>query len=778
MRPGPNRPERSVPWSRIFLAAAVIGPPLWIGGVPPEVVPAFVLVVALACNRLCTRSSEPLRVPWVAVLGLFAIGVTLLQWLPLGARGVLAPGLHAEISTALARTDVNAWPGLSPTPGDTALEVARLVGMTALCIAAAQLSWRTTTAMVAVAGSLVALIGFAHELAGSELIYGTYRPKETVAHAASALLGSFVNPNHQSGLLLLGVFAAGGLAVDQRRLGHDARDPAKVDRHADRFLAAIASLTIQLPALLLSLSRGAIVALLLVGPFALWLAQRHRRPSTSRPSRRRRVSRLQWLVLAGMTVVLLVVAQHGAWRELATLADLFGPEAELYVKLRMVADSPAIIGLSPVLGVGPGAFVDLFPAVDSQPTHAVFTHMESGPMASILRWGPFAGGIVVIALGVWWVAAIKHGGRRREATARRIVLLGVLALGLQSLADFSLEFLGVGASAAALVGGLSPPRWLYWRARTARRIVLASSAAALVLAAVWLPSTWAHRERRNEAMMRGELEAGALLHVRPLDGRLHGLLARKAADLGAWEPALVRASVATRLRPGSIDAWLLRAAAQTQTGAHGDATASTRHALGLLRTRAGDDLVRWLLQWHPDPEDLVAIAPTDDLAWRRLAEGVIPISAHHADALAAARSVSHPDDAAPLRIRSQLALRGRNPALALHHARLLRELAPEELSSHLATVAALRAFSPPRHEDARDALERALEQEAIDAPRDRAVLHEELLRTLLALGDATSLQRAREVSDTLMRQPAERAHRRRWETLAKTLEEAEQRAQK
>jgi hypothetical protein len=41
-----------------------------------------------------------------------------------------------------------------------------------------------------------------------------------------------------------------------------------------------------------------------------------------------------------------------------------------------------------------------------------------------------------------------------------------------------------------------------------------------------------------------------------------------------------------------------------------------------------------------------------------------------------------------------------------------------------------------------------------------------------ALGDAHRSS-AREVGDALMRQPAERAHRRRWEVLTETLDDAE-----
>lgn len=773
-----RRSSSGLPWSRILLIVAVAGPPLWIGGAPPSVVPVFLVVVALLWNRLCTRSTEPLRVPWVAVLGAVAVLATLLQWLPLGARSVLAPGLEAEISSALAQTraggGVRAWSGLCPTPGDAALELARLLGLVALCVAAAQLSWRSTAAAVAGAGAAVALVGFAHEAAGMDTIYGTYRPLETQVRNAAALLGPFVNPNHQSGLLLLGVFAAGGLAADLHRLGLETRDPSKVERYGDRFLAAMAALTIQLPALVLSLSRGAIVSLVLVGPVALWLGLARRSPRRSEQRRRsKQMSPMRVIVMVGMASLLLLVAQHGAWRELSTLTALADPDAEVYAKIRMVEDAPALIGLSPALGIGPGAFVDLFPTVDSQPTHLVFTHLESAPLALVVRWGPAVGGIVVLGLGAWWVAAMIHGGRRQESRARRIVLLGVLALGLQNLGDFSLEFLGVAAPAAALVGALGPPRWLTWRASRARWAMGAALLVATLSAFWWIPATWTYREARNEKMLDGELPSEVLLRERPLDGRLHGLLAREAAEAGAWEQAHARAIAATHLRPGSIDAWLLRAAAETEAGEIEAADRSMRRGLGLLRSPPDEALIGWLLKRYPRPADMVPVAPAADQPWQRLVVALISVAPEHADALAAARSRAHPEDPMPLRIRGAIALRRGNPALALHHARLLRQLAPADATSHVAVVAALRAFRPPRHVEARDALEQALERGDLRDPKELALLQEELLRTLVRLGDPASLQRARKLADALMKQPATRAVRRRWEALATELAEAE-----
>jgi hypothetical protein len=370
--------ERRRSWTQLLLLVAAGSPALMLGGVPPTAVLAFLVVMLVLWQRLCTRSKSPLLVPRAALLGLGVTLWTCAQWAPLpGVREAFAPELHAAVQQALAGTGVQARAGLSVCPGDTGLECARLLGLTLLFVAAAQLSWRTAATAAALAGSAVALAGLAHEALGLQAIYGVYAARDVDLAALPSMLSTFVNPNHQSGLLLLGTFAAGGLAADQHRQGLDTRDPSKVDRYGDRFLAAMAALTVQVPALVLSLSRGAIVALLLVAPLATWLGLRRQRSERQGQRRRsRHMSPLRMVVAVGLVGLFLLVAQHGAWRELGTLLDLADPDADLDTKLRVAQDGLGLVAVSPWLGIGRGAFIDVFPPFDSAPTHVLHTHLE------------------------------------------------------------------------------------------------------------------------------------------------------------------------------------------------------------------------------------------------------------------------------------------------------------------------------------------------------------------------------------------------------------------
>ena len=69
-----HRAPKTLPWTRLGLALAIVGPPLALGGAPAQVVAPFCLVALLICARLCLRTDECLRVPLLVLLGLVAAG--------------------------------------------------------------------------------------------------------------------------------------------------------------------------------------------------------------------------------------------------------------------------------------------------------------------------------------------------------------------------------------------------------------------------------------------------------------------------------------------------------------------------------------------------------------------------------------------------------------------------------------------------------------------------------------------------------------------------------
>jgi hypothetical protein len=218
---------------------------------------------------------------------------------------------------------------------------------------------------------------------------------------------------------------------------------------------------------------------------------------------------------------------------------------------------------------------------------------------------------------------------------------------------------------------------------------------------------------------------------------------------------------------------LLLAAAEAELGNEEAADVATARGLELLHDPPDAPLLAWLLGRHPAPEDLAAIGPTRQGPWRLLVDALAERAPKHADALAAERARANPLDPEPLRLRHALALQAHEPALALHHSRLWRQLAPNQVAAHLAVARSLRTFQPPRLLEARDALDTALVNQGFADLAERGLLEQELVDVLMALGDAPSIARARTLLPDLLGRPASRNDRRFREELAERVRATE-----
>lgn len=737
-----RRGSGRLPWTRGLFGLAVAGPALALGGVHPEVVAGWTVLVGALVWRVAKRSRTDLVRPWPAAVLVLLAAWTALAALPIpGLRGLLAPELQAWVANAVPE---GVGPsGLSVRPADTLSESVRLLGLAGVAFAAAQLSWRLSAAAVAASGLMVAGIGYLHAFVGATKIFGLYTPRDALPQLRTALLGTFVNPNHQSGLLLLALFAAGALALDQLYGARTARDAAKAEQRRDRGLAMLGGISLLLPALLLSLSRGALVAAAVFGPVALGLAL-HQIPASA-GSQSKRMPRGP-LALAVLALVGLVVAigRHGAWSELVSLFD--DPSAAYDEKLAPAVEAAGLVWKSPLLGTGRGTFIDLFP-LHAPGSDRLFTHLESAPITAVVEWGVLVGGSVVLAGAWWWTRALRHSGPKRERKARTILLLGIAALGLQSFTDFSLEFIGVAAPLMALVGALTP----HGSAKLGRKrlIRLAPPVAVAGAACLWLlaPHGWAGSARTNAGVASGAVPLRDALRWRPLDGSLHAVAARLALATGDTEAAAGHAEFATRTRAGSVDAWLMLSEVHGRRGQIDARDTAFAQALDRVRTPAPAALIEYIVKRRPSPQSAAAITPSRRLAFSAIIRGLREAGAiEHADAMAQRRSQTHPDDATPLLVRSQLAAERRNAALSLHFALLARAIDPSSGDAHLAVV---RATVLSDGVDAGLATLDAIPTARLEA-HERDAVDELRVRLLLRKGDAASAERARELAETLL----------------------------
>ena len=735
------------PKSHLLLVLLVGGPALALGGTAPWIVPPFAALVAVLVGSNL-RGRKTLEVPWVAVLGAIAAGFTLLQVLPVpGLRGALAPVLDEWITHATGEGDAT-WPGLSPSPADTSMEVVRLLALTGLTLAAAQCSWRVSAAAVALTGALVAIVGLVQYGLGIDQIYGLYEAKHGARELSPALLSTFVSPNHQSGLLLLGLLATAGLWVDGRGVRYESQ-------RLDRRVALGAALVVQLAALVLSMSRGALLVAVFITPAAVLVAWWPERTGHAWRLRRMAPRLAAVMTLAGIVIGL---GTLGAWSELQTLLVADGIDPSTAARLRVTLGSVDLIELAPLTGIGRGAYGDVFTAFDPMPNHVWYSHLECAPLTFVVEWGLVVGGALALALPAWWLGAMRRSGEHDDARARRMVLLGLLAVALQGLADFSLEFVGVAAPAAALAGSLSPVarRGLGVRAARWGAVALVGMAVASV---PLVPSTWVHRGEATRA------EAAHPIATRPLDASRHRYLARASAARGEWSEALVRARIAVRLEPGHVDGWLLVAAAAHAQGDRAAMEHATAQALERLHDPPDRALLEYWIAGFPEPERFASLAPDRVEAWDLLVRGLLDVSPAHADAMARVWAQRHPDEPEALRMQVEANLRLERPGLALHHARLWRALAPSDARAHLGVARALQISSTPRPADVREALHRALTEASIDDLHHRGLIEEQLLRSVLRMDGPAARLEAREIATALRTRPAPVDVRQRWRAL-------------
>ena len=381
------------------------------------------------------RTASGSIAPYLSVAFAWLSFITLLQTIPLpvGLLQVISPATAAIWADSLRPFGLPgpSFATLSLAPEITRVETVKWAGYAALAWTGHRAARRSLTPIAGITlglALLVAAVTLVHGLVGASRLYGVYQP--FVAYPRWRL-GPLLNANHLSGYLNLGIFAGLGLLFERRM-----RRPV-TEALLLLSIGALAGAVVFLG------SRGALgvlgVALALSIGAQVARARRDGDSATGRTA----------LVLLGIVAVGVILPLVGYQESiLGHLAN------KNFAKMQVAEDTAGMIADFPVLGVGRGAFEGVYFAYRSIGSWSVWTHPEDIIVQWVSEWGLLgtAGGVAFI-----WLA-MRRARLKQLRTVSRFLGVGVLAIVVQNLADYSLELpaaMGLVAFVAGAVLGSS-----------------------------------------------------------------------------------------------------------------------------------------------------------------------------------------------------------------------------------------------------------------------------------------------------------------------------------
>jgi O-antigen ligase len=579
----------------LLVSVLVIGGALrWTQAVVAGLI-ALALVFQIGSRRRLDHTSP------VLVLFGIAIVLTAVQLIPL--PDALLDALNASGSQlrrdGAALSDTAPWHTISLDPAGTlhalALFVTLLgVALLGLRIACSERGRYLILAGVALTCGLTAAVTGLHTLFQARTLYGIYHPQ----HAAPAVLGPLLNPNHLGGLMALGAVLAVGLAFYQRQ--------ASQLRVLWVVTAAGCSATA-----LASLSRGATLALALglVTMIALSVAARLS-PANSDPLRPPRALIHEVPITIVIAFGLAVAVYTSAGKVVDQLDNT--SIVELHQPLSKYAawrSSFQLVEDAPWLGIGRGALEPAFTRVYEPSAYFTFSHLENEYIQVIVEWG--IPGAIAIGLALAWciATAVK---RWRDGPLAAAAIGACAAILFQSSVDFGVELIGLAVPALLVATTLFGGRLRESRSLpvTGARVALvaALAGAAVVLA---LPITRSLQEDHDWLTSDDDATLADMREVmqrHPLDYLSYGQAA--ALMLRTGDPDAPRfLNHALRLHPSHPG--LHRLAARMLIGSGRRSQGAVEYALALRGVLNPKKLIGEIVALLPDVDLAATAIPVD-----------------------------------------------------------------------------------------------------------------------------------------------------------------------
>lgn len=473
------------------------------------------------------------RVPapvWViAGLGLYS----LLQSLPmpLGWLQRLSPSAAMAWSRSLLPFSEEVRLGsLSVDPGASTVEAAKwLAYAVAFWLSAVfgrRRGARAVLGLVFSCGLAVSLATLGHTLAGASRVFGVYEPQ---LGTSADRIGPILNPNTLAGYLILGAFCGFGFMLATS-------DPLR------RWLWGAGTAVI-VGIAILSGSRGGVAALTL----GVLLLAVHAFLTRAQRGQARRFKWYDWCGVGsavGAAVLFAMLGARDSWFEL-THGDLS--------KLKMSTWVEPMLRDFPFFGVGRGAFETAFPVYKQVSDNIIYANPENIVAQWLSEWG-----IVVGTLGIgslsWLLRPSRIGfGRQPLASA---ALIGVAALLVQNLVDFSLELFAPMLATALILGACwgqhEDHSKVDYRSHTPPHKLPSALLVALTLVCVGLAATRGHQpvslDRIALKWRYEQLNSTQVAEIQSLWSDVRAAIKRHPA-----EPYFPRLAAALALRVGNVE---------------------------------------------------------------------------------------------------------------------------------------------------------------------------------------------------------------------------------
>jgi len=468
------------------LAAVIVLAPLPFGSVAPAASAGLTAAVLLiGALWAIWRAREGMSVlPWrepVLVASSILLVIALVQMAPL--PGSVVDQVSPETQAIRGEeSGPAAWATLSLHPWATRQAALRLIAFTiaallTIDLAAGPASRAVLLKGLILSGSFQAVYGLAEFFTGRQHIFG-YAKK----HYTDVATGTFVNRNHFAGYLEMALplaiaLGAGILARSGRASGPGESLARRLASAPGRelFRAAMFLLAALIMATALASSRsrmGLVSAALALLAAGLHVAVRGKG----------RLFGAAAVVVGGATLVLFMQGSG------APLVERFVTAAEEFRsgmgRWSMWSQAAAVLAAFPVVGVGLGAFTDVFPGFRTAGEGVALAHAHN----DYLEWAAETGfaGCMALALASYIVLrplASAAGERRGYGFIGHAAGAGLLAIAFHSLADFNLAIPSNALTVSVLIGLL-----VSWKRPGQALLAVDSRRRSRWLARAWAPA--------------------------------------------------------------------------------------------------------------------------------------------------------------------------------------------------------------------------------------------------------------------------------------------------